>query len=115
MATLRKLDGEQVLMRVFIGEGDRQGGKPLYRVLVERMRAEGLAGATALRGVLGFGARSHMHDASILRLSQDLPIVIETVDTQEHIDAFLPILDEMMPDGLVTLERARVIRYGVRD
>ena len=109
---MRVLDGEQVLMRIFIGEADRHEGQSLHRAIVEKLRAEGIAGATVLRALLGYGAKSHMHTASLLRLSQDLPLVIEVVDTQEHIDAVLPALDAMLTEGLVTLEKVRVLRYA---
>ncbi len=112
---MRVLDGEQVLMRLFIGEADRHGGAPLYKALLELFRKEGIAGATVLRGVAGFGAKSHMHTASILRLSQDLPIVVEVVDSHDKIDALFPRLDEMVREGLVTLEKVRVLRYAPRD
>ncbi len=109
---MRILDGEQVLVRVFIGEGDKWHHRPLAAALVERLRADGFAGATVLRGVAGFGARSVLHTASILRLSEDLPVVIEVVDSQEHIDRLLPILDEMVGEGMVTMERVRVVKYA---
>ncbi len=111
---MRVLDGEQVLMRIFIGEADRHGGAPLYKALLELFREEGIAGATVLRGIAGFGAKSHMHTASILRLSQDLPIVVEVVDSHDKIDALFPRLDEMVREGLVTLEKVRVLRYAPR-
>jgi len=106
-----KLEGEAVLLRIFIGEKDRWHGRPLYEAIVQRAREMHLAGATVLRGPMGFGARSRLHTVKILRLSEDLPIVIEIVDTQEKIDAFLPAIDEMVSDGLVTLEKVRVIWY----
>jgi PII-like signaling protein len=109
---MRVLDGEQVLARIFVGETDKWHHRPLYRALVERLRKEGFAGVTVLRGVEGFGARSVIHTVSILDLSGDLPIVIEVVDTQERIDSLMPILDEMMSGGLVTIERVRVVRYA---
>lgn len=111
---MRILDGEQVLARIFIGESDQWHHQPLYRALVERLRREGFAGATAFRGIEGFGARSIVHTAHILDLSSDLPVVVEVVDTEEHIQRLLGILDEMVGEGgvLVTLERARVVRYG---
>ena len=109
---MRELEGEQVLMRIFIGESDQWHGRPLYQALVERLRREhDVAGATVTRGLMGFGAHSVLHTASILRLSQDLPVVIEVVDTQDRVDALMPILDEMVPEGLITLEKVRVIRY----
>ena len=108
---MRKLDGEQVLMRIFIGESDRWEHRPLSMALIEMLRRHGLAGATVLRGVAGFGANSVVHTASILRLSADLPLVIEVVDSQERLDAVLPEIDRMMGGGLVTMERVRVIRY----
>ena len=106
-----KLEGEGQLLRIFIGEADRWHGRSLYEAIVLRAREAGLAGATVLRGLMGFGAKSHLHMAKVLRLSEDLPIVIEIVDRAERIDAFLPVLDEMVADGLVTLERAQVITY----
>ena len=106
-----KLEGEGKLVRVFVGESDTVHGKPLYQVIVERVRAEGLAGATVIRGIEGFGATSRLHTARILQLSTDLPVVIEIVDTDERIDAILPILDEMVGEGLVTLEKVHIIAY----
>jgi hypothetical protein len=106
-----KLEREGQLLRVFIGEGDRWHGKPLYEAIVARAREEGLAGATVLRGLMGFGAKSRIHTAKVLRLSEDLPIVIEIVDHTDRIGKFLPLLDEMVADGLVTLERVQVIAY----
>jgi uncharacterized protein len=103
--------GEGKLLRVFIGESDLHGGKPLYQALVERVRAEGLAGATVLRGIEGFGASSHLHTSRILRLSEDLPIVVEIVDTTENVDRILPVVDEMVGDGMVTVERVEVLTY----
>lgn len=109
---MRVLDGEQMLMRIFIGEADRHGSQPLYQALVELFRREQLAGTTVLRGVIGFGAKSHLHSAHLLRLSQDLPMVLEVVDSQENIDRVLPCIDEMVDEGLITLERVRVLRYS---
>jgi len=103
--------GERTLMRVFIGESDKYHGKPLYEVLLERFRKKGLAGATVLRGVAGFGASSRMHTDKVLRLSLDLPMIIEVVETEEAIQAILPDLDELIGGGLITLERANVILY----
>jgi uncharacterized protein len=100
-----------VLLRIFIGESDRYQHRPLYEAIVLKARELELAGATVLRGPMGFGKSSHLHTAKILRLSMDLPIVIEIVDTAQKINAFLPVLDEMMGGGLVTLERMKVIRY----
>jgi uncharacterized protein len=105
------LPEDAVLLRIFIGESDRYRHQPLYEAIVLRARELELAGATVLRGPMGFGKSSHLHTAKILRLSMDLPIVIEIVDSEERINAFLPVLDEMMGGGLVTLERAKVIRY----
>jgi PII-like signaling protein len=107
-----KLSGEQVLMRIFIGESDKCGHIPLYEALVELFRKEGFAGATVLRGVAGFGAHSVYHTDKLLRLSHDLPIVVEVVDRQEKIDAVMPKIDEMMSGGMITLEKATVIRYS---
>jgi hypothetical protein len=106
-----KIEGEGKLLRVFVGESDTWHGKPLYQAIVERVREEGLAGATVVRGIEGFGASSRIHTARILRLSEDLPIVIEIVDSDERIRRIIPILDEMVGDGLVTLERVEVIAY----
>ena len=102
---------EAVLLRIFIGESDRWHHQPLYEALVLKARELHLAGATVLRGPMGFGKSSRMHTAKILRLSMDLPLVIEIVDSEEKINSFLPVLDEMMKGGLVTLEKARVIDY----
>jgi hypothetical protein len=106
-----KLEGEGQLLRIFVGEADRWHGKLLYEAIVERARAEGLAGATVLRGLMGFGAKSRIHTAKVLRLSEDLPMVIEIADRAERIQQFLPALDDMVADGLVTLERVQVIAY----
>ena len=105
------LPEDAVLLRIFIGESDRYQHQPLYQAIVLKARELELAGATVLRGPMGFGKSSHLHTAKILRLSMDLPIVIEIVDTAQKINAFLPVLDEMMGGGLVTLERMKVIRY----
>lgn len=112
---MRRIEGEQVLMRIFIGQTDRWERKPLYAALLELFRGKGLAGATVLHGVAGFGATSVMHEAHLLRVSQDLPLVIEVVDTQEHIDSVLSEVDRMMSGGLVTMEKVRVIYYDRRN
>ncbi len=106
-----KLDGEGLLLRIFIGENDRWHGKPLHEAIVERARGAGLAGATVLRGLMGYGAKSRIHTAKVLRLSEDLPMVIELVDSAEKIRTFVPLLDEMVQDGMVTLEKVQVIVY----
>jgi PII-like signaling protein len=106
-----KIEGEGKLVRVFVGESDTWHGKPLYQAIVERVRADGFAGATVIRGVEGFGASSRLHTSRILRLSSDLPVLIEIVDTDERIEQVLPILEEMVGDGLVTLEKVHVITY----
>jgi PII-like signaling protein len=108
---LPEVPEEALLLRIFMGEDDRQKHLPLYEAIVLKAREMHLAGATVFRGLLGFGRSSRMHRANILRLSADLPIVIEIVDTQEKIDAFLPHLEPMMGGGLVTLERAQVVHY----
>ena len=108
---MQRLDGEQTLMRIFVAESDRHQGRPLYRVLLELFRAEGFAGATVLRGVAGYGANSVLHTDKLLRLSQDLPLVIEVVDSEEKIDQIIPRLDDLLQGGMITLEKARVIRY----
>jgi uncharacterized protein len=109
---MTKLIGEQVLMRIFLGESDKFGHRPLYEALIELFRQEGFAGATVLRGVAGFGAHSVYHTDKLLRLSPDLPIVVEVVETREKIDAIMPRIDEMMRGGMITLEKATVIRYS---
>ena len=108
---MTKLEGEGKLLRIFVGESDRWHGKPLYQAIVERVRAEGLAGATVVRGIEGFGADSRLHTTRLLRLSEDLPVVIEIVDTEAQIDRVLPFLDEMVGEGMVTLERVQIIAY----
>lgn len=105
------LPTESVLLRIFIGESDRSGGHLLYEAIVLKARETGLAGATVLRSPMGFGATSRLHTAKILRLSGDLPIIVEIVDEEAKINAFLPLLDGMMGGGLVTLEKVRVIHY----
>jgi PII-like signaling protein len=99
------------LLRIFVGESDRHGRRPLYEEIVLKAREAGLAGATVLRGVMGFGRHSLIHTTKILRLSEDLPMVVEVVDSRENIEKFLPMLDELITDGLVTLERVNVIHY----
>ncbi len=106
-----KFEGEQTLMRIHIGESDRCQGKPLYQALIELLRREEFSGVTVLRGVGGYGSSSRYHTEKILRLSQDLPIVIEVVESQERIDRLLPRLDQMVEGGLITLEKVRVILY----
>jgi len=101
-----------MLLRIFLGEDDRFGHQPLYQAIVLRAREMHLGGATVLRGPLGFGHSSRLHTSKILRLSEDLPVVIEIVDSEERINEFLPVLDTMMGSGLVTLEKIRVIQYG---
>ena len=105
------LPEEAELVRVYISEGDQWQGRPLYEEIVKEARKRGLAGATVLRGVLGFGADSRMHTAKILRLSEDLPLVVEIIDRPEPLDAFMPDLDRMIKDGLVTREKVRVTIY----
>jgi PII-like signaling protein len=110
---VRVLDGEQLLVRIFLGDSDTWHHKPLSRALLERLRAEGFAGATVLHGVAGFGANSVIHTAGLVELSADLPVIVEVVDDQAHVDRLLAILDEMVTGGaLVTLERVRVLRYA---
>jgi PII-like signaling protein len=99
------------LLRIFVGESDRHHHQPLYEAIVLKAREAGLAGATVLRGVMGFGKKSVLHTAKILRLSEDLPMVVEIVDSLEKVEQFLPTLDELIEDGLVTLEQVRVIHY----
>lgn len=107
-----QLPKEAVLLRIFLGEADKYHGRPLYEAIVMKARELHLAGATVLRGPMGFGHSSRVHTAKILRLSEDLPFMIEIVDAEEKIDAFLPVLDAMMGSGLVTLEKVKVLQYG---
>ena len=107
-----RLQETALLLRVLIGEDDRFDGKPLYEAIVLKARERALAGATVLRGPLGFGHSSRLHTTKILRLSEDLPIVIEIIDSKENITAFLPLLDSMLTGGLVSLEEVRILRYG---
>lgn len=107
----QRFEGERTLMRIHIGESDRWEHKPLHEAIVEMFRREGFSGVTVLRGVGGYGSASRVHTDKILRLSQDLPIVIETVEYSERIEKILPRLDEMVGGGLVTLEKVRVILY----
>ena len=109
---MRTLDGEQVLIRIFLGESDRWQHGVLHRALLERLRKEGFAGATVMHGLAGFGARSVIHTTHLLDLSTDLPVVIEVVDDAAHADKLVEILDEMLEGGLVTMEKVRVLRYG---
>jgi PII-like signaling protein len=110
---MRVLDGEQFLVRILLGESDRFHHTPLHRALLERLRREGFAGATILHGTAGFGASSVIHTSSLVELSSDLPVVIEVVDDQAHVDRLLPILDEMISGGaLVTVEKVRVLKYA---
>lgn len=106
-----KIEGEGQLLRIFVGESDRHEGRPLYEAIVHAARAAGCAGATVLRGLLGYGAHSLVHTAKILRLSSDLPIVIEIVDEAERIQALRPQLDAMVREGLITLEKVHIIAY----
>jgi PII-like signaling protein len=105
------LPKEGCLLRIFIGESDSFNHKPLYEAIVLKAREAGLAGATVLRGVMGFGKNSILHTAKILRLSEDLPMVVEIIDSKEKVENFLPFLDQMIKDGLVTVEKVRVIHY----
>jgi len=106
-----KISGEAKLVRIFIGESDRWHGVPLYEAIVRKVREMGLAGATVIRGVEGFGANSRIHTAKILRLSEDLPVLIEIVDKEDRIASIIPVLDEMIGEGLITIERVEIIKY----
>lgn len=106
-----KLEGDQRLLRVFVGERDRWNGMPLYEAIVNEARTVGMAGATVLKGFLGYGAKAHIHTAKLLDLSEDLPVVVEIVDTEANIRKLLPKLDSMVREGLVTLEKVHVILY----
>jgi len=106
-----KISEEGQLLRIFIGESDKWKGKPLYEAIVLKAREMGLAGATMVRGLMGYGAASRIHTAKILRLSEDLPVIVEIIDSSDKIAFFLPVIDEMVQEGLVTLERVQVILY----
>ena len=107
-----QIPGQALLLRIFIGEDDRCDGSPLYEAIVIKARELHLAGATVLRGPMGYGKSSRLHTSKILRLSEDLPLVIEIVDSEENINRFLPVLDSMMTSGLITLEKVQVLQYG---
>jgi PII-like signaling protein len=107
-----KIPDQAQLLRIFIGENDRSNGRPLYEAIVLKAREMHLAGATVFRGAMGFGHSSRLHTTKILRLSEDLPLVIEIVDSEEKIAAFLPVLERIMASGLVTLEKVQVLQYG---
>ncbi|WP_234681675.1 DUF190 domain-containing protein [Bradyrhizobium monzae] len=109
-----QIPSQAVLLRIFIGESDHCDGKPLYEAIVLKARERHLAGATVLRGPMGFGKSSRLHTSKILRLSEDLPLLIEIVDSEDNINAFLPILDGMMSSGLITLEKVQVLQYGTK-
>jgi PII-like signaling protein len=106
-----KIEGQGLLARIYVGESDRWHGQPLYEAIVEHLRDQGLAGATVLRGIEGFGANHHLHTTRILRLSEDLPVLIEVVDEEERLRAALPEIDAMVGDGLITLERVEIFAY----
>jgi PII-like signaling protein len=106
-----RIDGPALLARIYIGESDRWEGRPLYQVIVEKLRAEGVAGATVLRGIEGYGRAARVHTAQVLRLSEDLPVLIEVVDREDRLRAILPQIDAMVDGGLITLEHVEVIAY----
>jgi hypothetical protein len=106
-----KIPADGKLLRIFIGEADKYNGKPLYEEIILLAKKSKLAGATAIKGFMGFGCKSHLHTANLLRLSEDLPIIIEIVDSEEKINQFIPQLDAMVKEGLITLEKAHVIMY----
>ncbi len=106
-----KLPENGVLLRIIIGESDRHDRKPLYEAIVHKAKELDLAGATVLRGIMGFGASSRLHTAKYLRLSADLPLVIEIIDSEAYIDRLLPFLDEVVTEGLITMEKVRILRY----
>jgi len=108
---MRELAGDQMLVRIYIGESDRWQSLPLHRAILERLRREGFAGATVFHGTAGFGAGSVVHTSDVLRLSQDLPVVIEIVDSATQVERLLPVLDEMVDDGFVTIEKVSVLKY----
>src|SRR5580700_7010697 len=115
MDTNMQIPRDAVLLRIFFGEDDKFQNRPLHEAIVLKAREMHLGGATVLRGHIGFGHSSHIHTTKILRLSQDLPVVVEIVDSKEKIDSFLPVLDSMMSSGLITLERAEVLQYGTEE
>ncbi len=106
-----KLSGEGKLLKVFVGETDKYKSKPLYEAIVLKARELNLAGATVFRGIMGYGATSRIHSLKLLRLSEDLPVMIEIVDTEENINKILPFLDETVTEGLITMEKVNVIKY----
>lgn len=106
-----KIEGEGQLLRIFIGESDRWHGRPLYEAITLKAREAGMAGATVFRGMMGFGADSHLHTAKVLRLSEDLPVVIEIVDNREKIQEILPVLDQMVTEGMITVEPVHILAY----
>lgn len=106
-----KLEGDALLVRIFVGESDRLDGKPLYEAIVLKARELGIAGATVFRGMMGFGAQSRIHTVKVLRLSEDLPVLVEIVDREDRVRALLPFLDEHVQEGLVTMEKVHVIQY----
>jgi hypothetical protein len=106
-----KIPADGKLLRIFIGEADKWNGKPLYEEIVLLAKKNSMAGATAIKGFMGFGCKSHMHTTKLLRLSEDLPIIIEIVDSEDKINQFLPFLDEMVKEGLITIEKANVVMY----
>ncbi len=110
-----KIPEQAEMLRIFILESDKYNKKPLYEVLVETARDNGMSGATVLRGILGFDAHAQIHSSKILRLSEDLPLVIEIVDSPLKIEQFLPIIDPMIEEGLVTLEKVRIIKYSTKE
>jgi hypothetical protein len=110
---MMQLEEKAVLLRIFIGENDRFGHHPLYEAIVLKAREQELAGATVLRGPMGFGHSSRLHTAKVLRLSEDLPVVVEIIDSEQKIAAFLPLLDEMVKGGLISLSEVRILRYGL--
>lgn len=110
-----QLPKEATLLRIFFGEADQRQGKPLYEAIVLKARELGLAGATVIRCPMGFGQSSRLHTTKILRLSEDLPLIVEIVDSEEKIDGFLPVLDKMMGSGLITIEKVKVLRYGAQN
>ncbi|MFA5155765.1 MAG: DUF190 domain-containing protein [Candidatus Omnitrophota bacterium] len=106
-----KIPADGKLLRIFIGEADKWQGKPLYEEIILLAKKNSMAGATAVKGFMGFGCKSHMHTTKLLRLSEDLPVIIEIVDSEEKINQFLPFLDEMVHEGLITIEKANVVMY----
>jgi len=109
-----KIHEDAVILRIFFGEHDRHNGKPIYKLIVMKAKELKLAGATVIKGLMGFGAKSHLHTSNILTLSENLPVIVEIVDCKENIEKLLPFLDETIEDGLITMEDVKIIKYSIK-